>query len=581
MGTSDRRPYLSASALNQSLLNECQDNLTNKLEMICTIEDVGDPSRTLYLSDRAKYVDGTFYYPRVVFPIVDRTIGDWLSNQIEFSSLQLTINNADQEYNDIMPGGSAYAGFIGKRVTVKVGLAEVGATYTTIFSGTVTEVAGFSRDTSSFKITARQDFEKVNITIPQSVFINDDWSDIEESFIGLGMPIVYGDWTINLRPEAPEVPAYPVNGNDVLVNASLGDPNAGDTALRCVISSTPIKTLDIASITLLRGDTYYIFDSSDIAIVGGSNNQAFDITQKNLLIDGNPWIYETSDEIYVKCQGIDLSGYDDNIVAQAKDMLIRFSSLTSGDFDSSWATYQSKASPAESAISTIKSRVWIQEAVGVLEYVASMMEQVRLEPYVNRDNKFALSSLHFDDFVAVPSFTVKNWDIIRGSFEPKTDDGNNFNRSSADYSFSPINGQNRYSTPIYRNQAAIDQAQREISKIVVFPNLYIQNDVITQLKEVLKLASAYSEIITMQLTSRAFLLELGQDVRLDVSIGSVDFVNVSEPVTGKIRSIGYDPAGLVIPVTVWSFQLVPFPGSEKAGLSGIVGGSTATIIQET
>lgn len=582
MGTIDRRPYTSATVLDQSLLDECQDNLTNKLEMICELQDIGSSNETLYLSDRAKYVDGRFYYPRVIFPTIDRTIGDWLSNQIEFSSCQLKINNANGFYNHLIMGGSEYNGFIGRRVLIKIGIGEDSSLYNQVFTGTITEVAGFSRDTSSFTITARQDFERINVSIPTTVFTESDWPDIEENFIGLGMPIIYGDWTTQLRIEAPEVPCYPVNGNDPLVNKSLEDPNAGDTALRCVISSNPLLYVDTASVTLLRGDSYYVFDPSDISIVAGSSNQAIDIEQKNLMIDGSPWIYETNDEFFIKIKGQDLGSYNDNIVAQAKDILISYTELLLTDFDSSWDSYRDKATPFQSAIANFKSRVWIQENTSVLEYVTSMLEQVRLEPYVTRDNKWAINSLHFEDFLpsSLTDYTAKNWDIILDSFSPQTDDRNNFNRASAEYSFSPIISQNKYSTSVYRNDNAITQSGKEISKIIIFPNLYIKSDVIFQIIEILRLASSYFERISMTLTSRAFLLDLGDFITLDVSIGSVDFINLNDPVTGQIRKIGYDPNGLVIPIEVWSFQLVPFPGSEKIGVNGIVGGYNATITEE-
>lgn len=591
MGTSDRRPYESATVLDQDLLDESQDNLTNKLEMICEIYDVGDPARTLYISDRAKYVSNgsghTFYEPRAIFPVVERTIGDWLSEEVEFSSLTIQINNSDQKFNEILPGGNAYDGFIGKRLVLKEGLGEIGSTYTTLFSGEVTDVGGFTRDTASFTLICRNDFEKVNVTIPNQVLIEDDWPDIENEFIGLGAPVIYGDWTTFLRLEAPEVPAFPVNGLDPLVNASLDpvDPNVGDTPLRLVVSSTPIKTFDTTSVTLYRGDEYHTFSSSDITILGGSNNQVFDITQKNLLIDGSPWIYEVGDQFFLKVVGVDLSGYDSNIIAQAKDMLIRFGGLTLGDFDSSWDTIRDKATPVQSAINIIRSRVWIQEGKRCFSYVNSMLEQVRCESYVNRSNLFALSTLHFEDFNPNPSFTIKNWDIVRNTFRPKVDDRNNFNRAKADFSvdfgFSPTTGGNLYSTGLYRNDLAVTKTGRPISKLITFPNLINIDDVINQLTEILKLSSAYSEMIDMTLTTRSFLKDLSEDIILDVSIGSVDFTNVTEPVTAKIRKISYDPEGLVIPVTVWCFQMVPFPGSLKSGLSGITGGSSATITKET
>lgn len=574
MSSRDRRPYLSASVLNQLLLDNSADNLVQKLEMIA---DVETPTGTIHVSDRAKYVDGVYYENRVKFPEINRTIGEWLSNTLEFSSLDLTFNNTDKKYSNILPGGADYDGFIGRRITVKIGLAEIGSTYAELFSGVVTDVAGFGRDVSSFTLTARNDFERVNISIPQQFFTATDFADIEDDKIGLGAPVIYGDWTTDIRPEAPAVPAFPINGNDPLVNESLGNPSAGDTKLKLVIASTPIKYLDTATITLHRGTDYFVFDSADISIVPLTDNTAFEITQKNLMIDGQPWIYTNGDEFFVKCIGVDLGSLTDNIVSQSIDMLTRFGGLVGGDFSANWAAYESKVAPAVSAIASIKSRVWIQESTALFEYVASMLEQVRLEPFVNRNNKFDLSSLHFDDFqskFAGAGFTVKNWDVVRGSFSPKIDERNNWNRARADYDYNPPNGQNRRGTPLFRNNDAVNQAGKPISKLVVFPNLYIESDVVNQLKEMLKLASSYSEMVSVGLTSRAILNELSDFIKLDVKIGSIEMENVP----AMIRSIRYSPTGLELPMTIWSFQMVNFPG--YTGPNGTVGGYDATITQE-
>jgi hypothetical protein len=566
MGTVDRRPYESATALDQALLDESQDNLTNRLEMIA---DVEVPGATLRLSDRAKYVGSTFYYPRVEFPTINRTVGEWLSSELQFSSLELKINNTDKKYSNYLPGGADYDGFVGRRVTIKVGLAELASSYKTIFTGVVTDEGGFNRDTSTFTLICRNDFDRINTSIPDQVLIPDDWPDIEDQYVGLGAPVIYGDWTTEIRPEAPEIPAYPVNGGNAGVIA-------GTTDLRLVISSTPISVFDDTSVTLLRGDTYYTFNSSDISVVGGTDNQVFDITQQNLMIEGNPWIYSSGDQFFLKVKGVDLGAYDDNLISQARDILERFGGLGAGDFHSNWTTYRDKSSPAESNVAGFKSRVWLQESTGILEYALSMLEQVRLEAYINRDNVLQISSLQLDDFDASPGYTVKNWDVVRDSFKPMIDERNNFNRAKAEFAFNPAKGQQRLATPLYRNQAAINQNGKTFGKLIVMPNLYLLNDVVLNLKEILKLSSAYAEKINVSLTPRSVLKDVSNFALLDVKIGTSEYENA--PV--MFRSIGYDPRGLAIPAELWSFQMVPFPGWSP-GYSGITGGSTATITQET
>jgi hypothetical protein len=581
MGTSDRRPYISATSLTQALLDECQHNLSNRLEMVAEIYDIGSDHVNIYVSDRAKYVGPTYYEPRVKFPTIERTIGDWLSNELEFSSLSLVINNSDSKYSRLLPGGNLFNGFIGKRVVVRLGLAEIASSYVNIFSGQVTDVSGFKRDTASFTLVCRSDFERVNKSIPTQTLTTVDWPFLEDDKIGLNVPIIYGDWTTGLRPEAPEVPAFAVNGLDPEVNNSLDPPSptVGSVAVRAVIASAPLQSVDLDSVVLYRGSVFYPIPLGDISIVPGLDNQVIDIAQKGFQIDGTDWIYETGDEFYLKCKGIDLGAYSDNVVWQARDILKRFGGLTDLDFDFTWITYKDKITPPQDAIKNIKSRVWQQETRQALEYALSMLEQVRLEAFVNRSNMFSLSSLHFSDFIPSPSFSISNWDIIRGSFQPETDERNQFNRAKADYSYSPATQQSRYSTPVYRNQGNIDQIGREISKLITYPNLYVFDDVVNQLHDTLRLA-AYVENIQLSLTSRSFLKDLGDHIAFNINIGSVVFENTTEPVTGKIRMLNYDPTGMTIQAKIWCFQMVPFPGSEKTSISGITGGFNAVITQE-
>ena len=117
---------------------------------------------------------------------------------------------------------------------------------------------------------------------------------------------------------------------------------------------------------------------------------------------------------------------------------------------------------------------------------------------------------------------------------------------------------------------------KEISKRIVFPNLYEESVVVLQLKEILKLSSSIPEIFTCELTWRAILQDIGDFVMIDVKIGS----SVFEKVRAMIRDIGYDPQGLKVVTKMWSTMMVPFPGYTP-GYTGTVGGYTAAIVQET
>jgi hypothetical protein len=274
-------------------------------------------------------------------------------------------------------------------------------------------------------------------------------------------------------------------------------------------------------------------------------------------------------------KGKDLSGYDDNIVWQARDILISQALASPSDIDANWATYRDKSTPAQSAIASIKSRIWENEPKPTMEYVLSLLEQVRLEAFVDADLKLKLNSLHFEDWDPSPSFTVKNWDVIEKTLKPKTDERNNFNRGQATYDFHPNKNVQAKTSSVYHNLDSYNQIGRYISKRIGFPNLYIETDVENQLKEILRISSSLFEIVDCSLTWRSLLLDVGQFVNLNIEIGSVIFENVP----AMIRSKGYDPAGIQIPVTLWSMQLLQFPGYTP-GYSGTVGGYNQAIIKE-
>jgi hypothetical protein len=566
MSSSNRREYLTATVLDQGLLDRCADNLDQKIEMVLDIETPGD---TIYASNRNKYVGGIFYEALAELPIIKRSIGEWLSPELEFSRLSVPISNVNGRFNEFNPGGANFGGWIGKRIDMKMGLRDVTASYFTVYSGFVSDVGGFQRDRANFTIITRDFLDKFTKDFPSSVFTSTSFPDIESGLIGTLAPVIYGDWTVDVNAVGASIPGYPVNGANAGVLAFT-------SSVQVYLSSNDNVYLDTASFILKRGDIFWPFNSADVSIVTG--NRVVDIKQSGnggvTLVDGSPYQFQTGDVFYCKVKGQDLGAYDDNLVAQAKHILLTYGGAVVGDFDANWDTYRDKASPAESAISTIKSRVYLNESQPVMQYVLSMLEQVRLEPFPSRDLKLKLFALHLDEFPSSPSFTVKNWDIEYSSLTPRLDDRNIWNRAKADYSFDPLLNENRLQTPIFRNSPAIVQQRKEISKKVVFPNLYIEADVIYQLKEMLKLASAGSEFIEVNLTQRALLLDIGNFIKLNLDFGGIIYQNVP----AIIREIGYDPKGR-IPVKLWSLQMTPYPGYTP-GYAGTVGGSTATITQE-
>jgi hypothetical protein len=653
MSSSNRRPYLTATVLDQSLLDFCHDNLETRLEMVVEIET---PDGTIYASDRNKYVGGTFYEALLNFPVIGRTVGEWLSNTLQFSTLTLELSNVDGRFNKYLPAGASYGSWTGKRVEVKLGLAEQAGTYKTIFRGSVTDVGGFKRSTRSVTVIARDDYDAINQDFPTGVFTEAEFPKIESKNIGKVVPVIYGDWTTATEPSPAAIPALCVNGNDPRVTmkdkpvASVAAPaspcvftvidhdftandpvklttsgtlpspfstlttyyiktilgqdtftlssspggsdlnattsGSGDHRIiiaagsstrnvQLVQSSVDLTYFDTGNVFVKRGDVYYAVPVGSIANIG-TGSKSFEIIQGGTWFGGAAYAFDQGDTFWTKVKGKDLGAYDDNLVSQARDILITYGGVLAGSLHSNWDTYRDKASPSQSAITLIKSRAWIGEKQSALTYALSMLEQVRLEAFIDRDLKVKINSLHFEDWPSSPSYTVKNWDIVRGTFKTSTDERNNFNAAQGNFNFLPDLNQNAYLTPVFRNQAAVTQTGKRIAKRVVFPNLYNLDDAVAQTQEIIRLASSGFETISVSTTWRSILKDIGDFVKTDIEIGSTIF----DGVPAMIRDVGYDPVGLTVVLKLWSMSLVPFPGYVP-GYAGTVGGYSATISEES
>lgn len=647
MSSKNRRPWESATVIDQTLLDYCQDNLLNGMESI--IEITAPDGSIIRASDRNKYVGVHFYEALTNFPSVTRTVGDWLGTGLVFSEIDFELSNVDGRFNKFLPGGARFGTWVNRPVVLKIGLSEQAGTYLTVFNGNITNEGGFSRSTKSIKIRARNELEKVNASFPTVVFTNLSHPKANESLWGKHVPVVYGDWTQEVTNGAASLPALVTNGADLMVNGKtapvtiangspavftsvrhrldVGDeidlettgslPSGISTGKKHVIqvlsvdtftlsntdggaelnasgaqsgshtigrhNSTPLDnvkltisindlvSLDTSRIYLRRGEFYYKIPQ-DVIVNVGSGNKTFEIDQDSsaFQIDSAHWMYDESDEFFVMAHGKSLSSYSDNPVWIARDIMITYGGLVSGDFNSLWDTFRDKA-----IISSTKARAYLFEESNAMEYAISLLEQVQLEPFVNRDLKFSLNSLQFDDWVASPNFKLRNWDLEKDSFQLAIDQRNNFNRARAVYNYLPDKADNAWSTGYFRNQAAITQQGSSDTKVIVYPNLYQRDRVEYFAKETLKLASAFREVVTCTVTPRAFLLDISNFLALNIQIGSSRFENVP----AMIRDLGYDPANLKLTMSVWAMTMIPFPGWTP-GNYGTVGGYNATIVSE-
>ena len=580
MSSSDRQPYQTATVLDQDLLDDCADNLVCQLEMVCTIavpSGAGFANDLLYLSDRNKYVGDDFYEARLKFPVIKRTVGELLSPSVEFSSIRLEVNNSDGKFNSILPGGAAYDSMIAREVIIQLGLSDKSATYKTIFQGFVSDIAGFGRTIKSFFIIARDKFDGLRTKFPNSTFSSTSYPNIQSSVNGKIIPYIFGDWTADPLPDGVEaaIPAFPVNGSSASVLL-------GNTNLQLVISENTNELFESTKVVLERSEEFFVFDVGDITNIGANLN-SFDLKQSGTggttTISGSSFTFKESDKFWVKVKGQEVvagNAYDSNAVEISRYILQNFGGSIAGDFDATFNTFRDKASPAASAIFNLKVRAHYQKQIPAIEAALSLLEQVRLEGHIDQNQKIKLNPLHFDEFDASPSFVVRDWDLERNSLKPQVDTRINVNRMKGFFNSNPFTKGNENETNFFKNSASITQNNKTINKGLVFPNMYIRSDVDLQVPEVLKITSSFFEIISVTQTWRSMLLDIGDFVTLDISIGSTLFTDVP----CMIRSIAFSADGLRVIITYWSFQMIPFDGYAPT-YNGIVGGSTATITEET
>lgn len=574
MSGKDRRKYLTATLLDQDLLDWSHDNLDCRLEIVCDIETTDGIIR---ISDRNKYIvtDGVgyFYQARTNIPVISRTIGDWLVPDITFSTVTIEISNVDGWLNKYLPGGANYAPWINKNVTVRMGLAELGSSYFPIFSGRITDVAGYKRSIKSITVIARDVFDSMTREFPRQVLTKsaNTFPHLEDSNVGKYLPIIYGDWTVSLDPDAAVIPALAINGADPSVIPEADGVVGADVEL--IVTNHNLTYFDQSNVYLKANDEYVLVPSSEITMVGTGNNR-FKIKQGGIWRNGEAYKYASGDAFYVRVKGKDLGQYSNNIVWQARDILLSFGGVIEDQFDQTWVTYRDKTGPTGSDIANIKSRIFENEPTSAIQFALSLLEQVRLEAFISRDQKLKINSLHFEDWQP-KDFTLTNFDIVQGSFEPSLDERNNFNRARGTFDFHPSRGESAQSTPLYKNQAAITQiGGKEISKQISFPNLYEPQTVADQVKGILKIASASIEVATISATWRSALLDIGDIITLNINIGSVIYENVP----AMVREIGYDPDGLKLPLKLWVLQMLPFNSSQQT-YAGTTGGYNANITE--
>ncbi len=241
--STNRRPWLRDDAvLNDQLLDAAYPTID--LQWFAEIEF--SPSVTFRVSNRSFYVqDKTgatrFYDARVSRPpIITSTVGEWLKPNFEIGDLVLGLNNRDGFFNAYLPLGAEYKQWTGVPITIKVGFGEKYENYFTLFEGQVTVKKGLTASRDDITLRAYDKFDLDEISLPPRVYDADTFPDLDTSFSGKPIPLIYGDWS-------EEIPDYG-SIHATCINALEDDP----IEYTFKISDVALKSLD--GVFLHRGD---------------------------------------------------------------------------------------------------------------------------------------------------------------------------------------------------------------------------------------------------------------------------------------------------------------------------------------
>lgn len=560
-----RFPHTTANVLDQALLNLCHANTTIDLRMIADIET---PEGIIRVSDRNFYVGSNFYEARTTFPTIQRKIIDFLNNSPEESTLELEISNADGKFTHLLTGGTSYTLWVGNRITLKLGLRSVESSYLTIYEGFVSENKGMVRNPYSFTLTFTDKLSRLFSLLPPTSFNKETYPNIANPIVGVGVPMIYGDWSttvINARTRNDGLHkmgtvGYVVNG--------LACENTFNVDVEIVFSDSPINiTLPII---LEKFDELYAISPLDTIITptGVKIVQKSSNTMIGEYLDVG-YFYEEDDIYYCACT----RGTLEDPVSQARELMKTYGGFVDTDFTAKWDTFI--ALFAAGGARETKSRISILDPVSIYKYCTTLLEQVQLQMFTNLQGKIDLFSLDIEDFkYEVEQAVVKKNDMVKDSLRIYFRDSFVFNKIRTSYFYYPKRRENYYYLDPYKNTLSIDASSLTITgPTLKYPNLYLKDQVTYHAVQTLKLASSFFEEVSVGLTWRHMLQDLGNFTFQTYEVSQLVY-NGSPAV---VRSISYNK-DYSITVVLWCLHQIPFTG--WSGGAGSIGGLASVIVKD-
>lgn len=506
---------------------------------------------TLRFADRPKFVGDDFYEGRAKFNPVERTIGELQAPTIKFAQFEVTVANMDGFYNAYLEGGASYVSFIGARLEIKFGLRDLQSSFTTVFDGTVPDEDGFEVLRESIRIRATDKFDELNKR-PDLPAINDtDFPTAPADSLGKLIPFPIGDWEagFNVIDDAGTITVTDGVSN---VAVKIAQPNSfygglvgyhvgGGFFVFAVGTYTPDN---VSACYVKRGNTLIManFDATP-------DNTAGYWSAEVTSLKGDPsgtvtYVYQSGDVAVIKVKVPYDTGKYSHPIEIAEQLLMRLAGRASSDFDSaSWTALKAKNTPAQSDLTSIKSRIWIgdeKQSESVLSLVLGLLECVRVEMYVDFNGKLALRTLHPEDFPAPASADarVDQADIDERSATLKADERTFFNQASLNFAFTPVTKKTELSTPQMRNQNSINRSGKTVIKTIDAPWLYVANDAQLQLIEFVRLYSAGLGYFNVQVCWRHLLRDLGDFLAINYDVGGLAYSEAPM----QIRDISIDLA---------------------------------------
>lgn len=552
-----RAYYQDAKVFNQDFLDKTFVAQETEIQFVV---DVSIPGGFLRLSDRHKYVGNDYYEGRISIPKVERQISELLSPTLTFSEIEITVNNVDGRFNHLLVGGEDYISFFGQSVELKAGIGDDAATYRTLFRGFIHYEGSVERGSRTFTLRARDEFEKLNTALPLPSINATDFPSAPGDSIGKLIPLVLGDWEAGFNfLDGPDEDI----GSGVVVRTKIPNNLHGGTVgynvggQFFVFSIGNFTPDNLAGLVIKRGDRFLACNFATSPMVGAG----FWLARVNTLqtpTGSTAYQYQSGDLALIAVKVPYAPGQYHNPVSQARHILYKLAGVTAADLDtSSWQQLETK-----SAITNLRTRVWIGDSGGggegetVLAKVLSLLEQVRLDLFVDANRKLRLLSLHLDDFPQLNAVSkIEQVHVNEDSIKPEVDRRNFFNSGAANYAFLPFTGKTALTTSKKQNVNSISKSGKEVAKFVDFPALYREQDVLSQLVETLRFYSAGLEYIRVTLAWPHLLRDLGEFLGLSYNVGSVSFDNV--PV--MVRSVSVDPTTASVDVRLLSFANLPYP----------------------